>query len=207
MPFQRMSFSGSTKNSQTVSGLAAIEIVRSTTAVSVVASMLPSLLLLCFAFEGFQARVPEALEELAELLEALGPHAVQASRAVSSLAHEPRLLEDVQMLGDGRARDVEVRGDLARTQFAVADEGQDLPPPRCGDRLQCSLHGSYVSRDLRKKQLTLASPAGRMSSRCSFVPAEARSRYVSRARPPRGRPARSRPHSRRAAGRSSARLS
>src|SRR6266480_3358862 len=103
VPFHCLSFSGSTKNSQTVSGLASIEIVRSTMAVSVVASMLPSLLLLCFAFEGFQAQIPEALEELAELLDALGPHAVQASRAVPSLAHEPRLLENVQMLGDRRA--------------------------------------------------------------------------------------------------------
>jgi hypothetical protein len=76
------------------------------------------------------------LEELAELLEALGPHAVQASRAVPSLAHEPRLLEDVQMLGDRRARHVEMGGDLARAQLTVADERENLPPPRSGDRLQ-----------------------------------------------------------------------
>src|SRR5262245_16657210 len=154
-PIQRFIFSGSTKNSHTVSGLASIEIVRSTTAVSVVASMFPSLLLLGFAFEGFQPRRPEALEELAELLEALRPHAVQASRAVPSLAHEPRLLEDVQMLGDRRARHVEMGRDLARAQLAVADEGENLTPPRSGDRLQRSLHGFYVSRDLRKNQLTL----------------------------------------------------
>src|SRR6478735_3594115 len=189
MPFQRMSFSGSTKNSQTVSGLAAIEIVRSTTAVSVVASMLPPLLLLCFAFEGFQARIPEALEELPELLEALGPHAVQASRAVPSLAHEPRLLEDVQMLGDRRARYVEVRRDLACAQLAVPDKRKNLPPPRSGDRLQCSLHTSYVSKYLRKTQLTLASSAGRTSSRCSIVQVAVPSRGASQARPPRERPA------------------
>src|SRR5262245_18520893 len=87
-PIQLFIFSGSTKNSQTVSGLASIEIVRSTIAVSVVASMLFPLLLLGFAFEGFQARIPEALEELLELRKALGPHAVQASRAVPSLAHD-----------------------------------------------------------------------------------------------------------------------
>jgi hypothetical protein len=42
---------------------------------------------------GFQPPIPEALEELLELREALGPHAVQAS-LVPSLAHEPRLLEN-----------------------------------------------------------------------------------------------------------------
>src|SRR5207244_3678707 len=91
MPFQRVSFSGSTKNSQTVSGLAAIEIVRSSVVVSVVVSMLLPLLLLCLAFECFQPHVPELFEELLELV--------------------------------------------------VAHEGQDLPPPGRGDRLQCGLHG------------------------------------------------------------------
>src|SRR5262245_32733795 len=113
-----------------------MNIVRSKIAVSVIASMLPSLLLLCFAFEGLQTRLPEAFEELAELLEAFGPHAVQASRAVPSLAHEPRLLEDVQMLGDRRARDVEMGRDLACAQLAVGDESENLPPPGSGDRLQ-----------------------------------------------------------------------
>src|SRR4029453_5730168 len=143
-PIQRFIISGSTKNSQTVSGLASIEIVRSPIAVSVVASMLPSLLLLGFAFEGFEPRIPEALEELLELREALGPYAVQASRAVPSLAHEPRLLEDVQVLGDRGARHVEVRRDLAGTHLLVADEGENLPPPRSGDRLQRSLHGPFM---------------------------------------------------------------
>src|SRR5207244_5487862 len=98
MPFQRVSFSGSTKNSQTVSGLAAIEIVRSIEVVSVVASMLLSLLLLCFAFECIESHVPEPLQELLELREPFRACPVQAPRAVPSLAHEPRLLQDVQLL-------------------------------------------------------------------------------------------------------------
>src|SRR5439155_22434570 len=140
MPFQRTSLSGSTKNSQTVSGLAAIEIVRSIEVVSVVASMLLSLLLLRFAFEYFESHVPELLEELLELGEPLRAYPVQASRAVASLAHEPRLLQDIQVLRDRGPRDVEMRCDLARAQLPVTDEREDLTTPRCGDCLQRGLH-------------------------------------------------------------------
>src|SRR6266567_6147782 len=129
MPFQRVSFSGSMKNSQTVSGLAAIEIVRSTEIVSVVASMLLSLLLFRFAFECLEPDVPELFEEVLELAEPFGPGSIQASRAVASLVHEPRLLQDVQMLGDRRPRHVEVGCDLAGGELVVADEREDCPAP------------------------------------------------------------------------------
>ena len=109
------------------------------------------------------------------------------------------------MLGDRRARHVEVRCDLACAQLAVPDKRENLPPPRSGDRLQRSLHAFYVSKYLRKKQLTLASSAGRTSSRCSIVQAAVPSRDASRARPPRERPARSGSRCRRAASGSSAR--
>ena len=105
--------------------------------------MLPSLLLLGFAFEGFQPRIPEALEELLELREALGPHAVQASRAVPSLAHEPRLLEDDSDAGRPPGRETSKCDAISPALISlVADERENLPPPRCGDRLQRSLHGS-----------------------------------------------------------------
>src|SRR5712691_2141667 len=162
MPFQRVSFSGSTKNSQTVSGLAAIEIVRSTEVVSVVASMLLPLLLLRFAFECFQSHVPELLEELLELGEPFRTCSVKAPRAVPSLAHEPRLLQDVQVLGDRGPRDVEVRRDLAGAQLVVADEREDLTAPGRGDRFQCGLHAFYVSRFLRKKQLNFRTSYSRL---------------------------------------------
>src|SRR6266542_3503993 len=154
MPFQRMSLSGSTKNSQTVSGLAAIEIVGSIEVVSVVASMLLPLLLFRFAFECFEPHVPELLEELLELGEPFRACPVQAPRAVPSLAHEPRLLQDVQVLGDRRPRDVEVRRDLAGAQLVVTHERENLTAPGSGDCFQRSLHGDYLSRSLRKKQLT-----------------------------------------------------
>src|SRR6266511_1153054 len=161
MPIQRVALSASTRKAHTVSGVAAIEIVRSIEVVSVVASMLLLLLLLRFAFECFEPDIPELREELLELGEPFGTCPVQASRAVPSLAHEPRLLEDVQVLRDRRPRDVEVRRDLAGTELVLADEREDLPAPWCGDCFQRGLHGRYVSKFLRKKQLTLLRRRGR----------------------------------------------
>src|SRR5204862_179286 len=134
MPIQRMTFCGSTRKSQTVSGLASIAIVRSYTAVSVTASMLLPFLLLCLAFECLEPDVPEALEEVPYLHEPFGTCPVEAPGAVASLAHEPRLLQDVQVLGDRRPRDLEVRRDLAGAELSVADEAQDRAPSRLCDR-------------------------------------------------------------------------
>src|SRR5205085_4202787 len=111
--------------------------------------MLLLLLLLRFAFECVQARAPELLEEVPELAEPFGTGAVQAPGAVASLAHESRLLQDVQVLGDRRSRDVEVRRDLAGAELVVADEREDPAPPRLGNRFQCGLHEQYLSKDLR----------------------------------------------------------
>src|SRR5512132_1754065 len=115
--------------------------------------MLLLLLLLCFAFECPEPDVPEALQEVPELDQALRSRPVEAPGAVASLAHEPRLLQDVQMLGDRRPRDLEVRRDLAGAELVLADEAQDRAPSRLGDGFQCGLHGCYLSRHLRKCQL------------------------------------------------------
>src|SRR5258705_12582238 len=124
-PFQRRIFSGSTRNSQTVSGLASIRTSRSTEVCSAVRSIFSLLLSFDLAFEGRQLHVPELLEERLELGEALGARPVQASGAVSSFVHEPGLLQHGQMLGDRRTGDVEVRGDLARGHLVVEDESQN----------------------------------------------------------------------------------
>ena len=104
--------------------------------------MLLLLLPLRFAFECFQPLVPEPLEELLELGEPFGARSVEAPRAVSSLAHEPRLLQDVEVLRHRRPGHVEVRGDLSRRELAVAYQRQDLAPPGRRDRLQRSLHAA-----------------------------------------------------------------
>src|SRR5881275_947567 len=115
--------------------------------------MLLALLLFCFAFECLEPGVPEPFEEVAELGEPLGTCPVEASGAVAPLAHEPRLLEDVQVLRDRRPRDVEVRRDLAGAELTVADEAQDRAPSRLRDGFECGLHVLYLSTCLRKHQL------------------------------------------------------
>src|SRR5436190_10867769 len=115
--------------------------------------MLLALLLLCFAFECLEPGIPEFFEEVPELAEPLGTRPVEASGAVASFAHEPRLLEDVQVLGDRRPRDLEVRRDLSGAELSVADEAQDRAPSRFCDRFECGLHRDYLSKHLRKCQL------------------------------------------------------
>src|SRR5204862_3951771 len=91
LPNQRAIFSGSTRNSQTVSGLAAISTSRSTV-VSVVVSMLP-LLPFCLALQCVEALLPELLEEVLELCEPLGPWPEKPPCSFPTLVHESRLLQ------------------------------------------------------------------------------------------------------------------
>src|SRR5207247_6424908 len=128
------------RNSQIVSGLAAIAISRSRETFSAVLSMLLPLLSLRFAFERLEPVAPELVEERLQLDEPFGTRAVQAPGAVASLAHEPRLLQHAQMLGDRRPRQVEVRRDRARGQLFVRDETKNRAPVRRGDRFQGGLH-------------------------------------------------------------------
>src|SRR5881396_1707615 len=111
-PIQRVAYSGSTRNCQTVSGVASIAISRTTDVVSVALAMLLPLLSLGLALERVEAVAPEIVEKRLQLGEALRPRAVEASRAVASFVHEPGLLQDLQVLGDRRLRHVEVRRDL-----------------------------------------------------------------------------------------------
>src|SRR6266567_361082 len=117
-PIQRVALSGSTKNSHTVSGLAAIAISRSTDVVLIVASMLRLLLSLGLALECVEALVPELFEERLHLGQTFRSRPVKTPRTVASLAHEPRLLQDVQVLGDRRPGDVEMGFDLACGELA-----------------------------------------------------------------------------------------
>ena len=108
--------------------------------------MLLPLLSFDLALERLEPGIPELLEELLQGGEAFGPRPVEASGAVSSLAHEPGLPQDVQVLGDRRPRDGEMRRDLARGQLDIPNERQDTAPVRRRDRLECGLHSRNVSR-------------------------------------------------------------
>src|SRR5262245_35647588 len=100
MPIHRHAFSGSTKNSHTVSGRAAIAMSRS---IAVAVSLLVVLTAApFFAFrlapESVEAVVPQLLEERPQRHEALGPHAVHAPRALAAHLDEPRNAEHLEVL-------------------------------------------------------------------------------------------------------------
>jgi hypothetical protein len=145
-----VSFSGSVKKANTVSGLASI--CRSWTMGSVRASavtLASPLFSLRLAHEDVEAIAPELVKEGAQLRQAFGARAVQAPGALAALGHEPGLLEHADVLRDGRARDVEVRRDLPGGELAVADEGQDVAAARLGEGVEGGLHSVYFSNDLR----------------------------------------------------------
>src|SRR4029079_12543084 len=121
-PFHRTIFSGSVKNSNTVSGRAAILTSRSTTVATSgwsTATSPPSFLMLCGDFQALEPVAPERFQECPQTLEALAPHAVEALRAFAPLAHEPRTFEDGQVLGNSRAGNRELTRDLARRSLAA----------------------------------------------------------------------------------------
>src|SRR5215210_290826 len=155
MPIHCFAFSGSTRNAQTVSGVASIASSRSTAVVSVAASMLRPLLSFGFTFERFEPVVPEVVEERLQRREARGARAIQAARPVASFAHELRLLQERQVLRDRRPRHVEVRRDLARRELVVPDEGEDPAPPGSGDRLQRGFHADYCKESLTLDQANI----------------------------------------------------
>src|SRR3954454_8161608 len=140
LPIQRTAFTGSVKNSKTVSGLASIRTSHSTTIELVLASTLLPFLCFRLTLQLRQAERPEALEELLELLQALRPGAVEAPRSLAPLTHETGLLEYAQVLRNRRARHFEARCDRARRQLALTDQLENLPPPRLSERLDGRLH-------------------------------------------------------------------
>src|SRR5215211_8538575 len=87
---------------------------------------------------------PHVLDERPELLDPLGPEAVDAPRAVATFGHEAGLLEHGEVLADRGARDLEVRGDLAGRHLAIPDEQEDLPTPRFRDGLSAASMPSRV---------------------------------------------------------------
>src|SRR4029078_5487910 len=147
-PIHRHAFSGSTKNSHTVSGRAAIAISRS---IAVVVSLLVVLTAAPFfafrlALQGVETVVPQLLEERPQRREALGPHAVQAPRAVAAHLDEPGGPEHLEVLGDRLLADVEVGRDLADRTGLVADEAQDRRAAGLGERFEDGL-GAHRERE------------------------------------------------------------
>src|SRR5918996_1814769 len=153
-PFHWIILSGSVKNSNTVAGAAAIRTSRSTMLRSSTCTAFPPFLELGRQRQALQAICPEALHELAQPAQALRPRPVETPGSCPALHDEPGLLQHRQVLGDRRSRDLELGGDLSGDQLCIADELEDAPATRLGDGAYGGFHEPYLSKRLRKKQLT-----------------------------------------------------
>src|SRR4029079_4343124 len=142
-PFQRTYSFGSVRRRKTVSGAAAMVMVRSMTSVSTLT--FPSLLplgLLRGHLQRVQGGVPVGFEDRAQLSERLGKRLVQAPSAVTSLTHESRLSQHAQVLRDRRTGHVEALGDLAGAALLRPHQAEDLPAPGLRDRPQLRVHAA-----------------------------------------------------------------
>src|SRR5215213_5662946 len=150
-PFQSTIFSGSVKNSNTVSGRAAILTSRSTTVATSgcsTATSPPSFLVLCGDLQALEPLAPERFQERPQIVEAFAPDAVEALGALPPLAHEPGVLEHREVLRHRRPRDREVSRDLTCRALSVGHELEDAAAVRLGDRTQRDFHDEYCKQIL-----------------------------------------------------------
>src|SRR5215208_187812 len=157
-PFHSTIFSGSVKNSNTVSGRAAILTSRSTTVATSgwsTATSPPSFLVLCGDLQALEPVAPERFQERPQILEAFAPDAVEALRALPALADEPSSFENREVLRHRGTGDRELGRDLPGRALLPGNQLEDSPAVRLGDRTQRGFHAIIVSNSLRKSQLTL----------------------------------------------------
>src|SRR3954454_4407403 len=156
LPFHSTSRAGSVKNSHTSSRGAAImtsctmRSSRTVTAASfrlVLGPWLPLGLVrsLRDVLEALQANLPEPVQELTDPDQTGGIGGVEAPGADPVLGHQPGVAQDAEVLGDGRAGDRELLGDLPHRKLPVGDELEDAPAGRVRQSLQLRLHGEKVS--------------------------------------------------------------
>src|SRR5256885_1846610 len=103
VPFHSTCFAGSVRKGQIVSGVASMTISRMSSAMSVSPSLA--------VFGGFgdvaqalEPGRPVLIEEGAQVGHGAGVGPVQATGALTPFGHEVGLLQDAEVLGDGRAR-------------------------------------------------------------------------------------------------------
>src|SRR5918996_5574203 len=140
-PFHWIILSGSVKNSNTVAGPAAIRTSRSTMLRSSTCITFPPFLELSRQRQALQALCPEALHELAQPAEALGPRPVETPSSLPALDDQPGFLQHRQVLGDRGPRDLELVRDLTGGQLPLPDELEDAPAARLGDGAGGGFHG------------------------------------------------------------------
>src|SRR3954454_2612820 len=130
---------GSVKYAKTISGAAAIRSSCSTRGLVAPgpAGIAPRPLLgLGRLLEALQPGRQDVGQEVLQLGEPLGTDAEQAPRPVATLADQAGLLEHLEVLGDRRLRDLELRGDGAGAELPAGEQPQDLAALGLGDRLE-----------------------------------------------------------------------
>ena len=103
------------------------------------------MLLLDGVLEVGQAVVPERVQPAPELAGRLWSGSVQAASAERANVDQPGVLQDRQVLGDRRPRDLEPGGDLAGRQFPIANKTEDLPPGGGRKGVKDLVHDGNVS--------------------------------------------------------------
>src|ERR671935_1945291 len=78
---------------------------------------------------------PEVVEVVAKLADSVRIEPVEPPRAVSTLRHEPRLLEDAQMLRDRGPADRQLRRNLAHRERLRPQALEDLSARRVTERI------------------------------------------------------------------------
>src|SRR4051794_1152297 len=130
-------FAGSVKYAKTVSGRALTRTSCSMTSVSAgIDPTAPPLVVLGGLLEPLQPGREDIAEKAVQVGKAFGADPIQAPGSIPALGHEARFAQDLEMLGDGRLGDLEVRGDIAGAQLVRGQKAQDLPARGLRDRVE-----------------------------------------------------------------------
>ena len=78
------------------------------------------------SLQGTQTLGPEHLERCPKLGDGLGSCTVQTLRALAPLRHQACLLQDAEVLGDRRPRDIEPPRDVADRELLAGNQAKDL---------------------------------------------------------------------------------
>jgi hypothetical protein len=87
-----------------------------------------------------QAISPELLEVVPQPGKPLRAGTIQPSGPSAGDGNEADLLQDPQVLGDGRARHLELRGNFPRRELLAEHHPEDLPAARLGDGMENGFH-------------------------------------------------------------------
>jgi hypothetical protein len=92
-------------------------------------------------FELVEVRRPKLAigrQPVVELYEWLGPNAIQAALRLRARLDQPRVFEDAEVLRDSWLTEADAVDEFADGSFPLAEQVEDLKPPRLGQDLECS---------------------------------------------------------------------